>query len=62
MSMAQMSLMVNALEWVGFAVFLSTTYLLVIFVTASFVATDNGPIRWEKGWEETLEFIGVEDD
>jgi hypothetical protein len=62
MSMAQMSLVVNALEWVGFVAVLAAGYLLVIFVTASFVATDNGPVRWEKGWEETLEFIGVEDD
>jgi hypothetical protein len=35
-------------------------YLFVLFVTASFMATDNGPIRWGKGWRETLEFVGLD--
>ena len=47
--------------WAGFAVFLATMYLLVLFVTASFVHTRDGPIQWEKGWEETLKFLGAED-
>ena len=38
---------------VAFVAFLAAGYLLVQWITVSFTITNNGPIRWEDGWEET---------
>ena len=34
---------------VAMAATLGVTYLVTFFVVASYVATDNGPIRWDQG-------------
>ena len=36
---------------------LLAVYVGGLFVVASFVATDNGTIRWEKGQEAVTEFF-----
>ena len=44
-------------NFVAMVAMLTIGYLLVYFVTASFTATGNGPVRWDLGWQSTKELI-----
>ena len=39
-------------QWMGVAVLFITMYILVQWVTTSFVITGNGVIKWAEGFEE----------
>ena len=41
------------------AVFLLAMYCLIYFVTAAFMATGNGLIKWGEGWKALRAFLGV---
>ena len=38
--------------WAGVAVILAAIYLLTQWITASIVATSNGPIEWADGFDD----------
>jgi hypothetical protein len=52
----------KVIYWAGFVVFLSSIYLLTLFVVASYLATSSGPIMWGQGWHETMAFISRAED
>lgn len=42
---------------IAYAAFFFGMYCLVYFVTASLVATDNGPVKWGDGWQALQELL-----
>jgi len=36
-------------------VFFAAMYILIQWVTISFIITGNGPIQWAAGWERVLD-------
>ena len=47
----------DALSLALFAVFLFAMYCLVYFVTAAFMATSHGLIKWGDGWQALKDLL-----
>jgi hypothetical protein len=42
------------------AVYLAAMYIILQWVTISFLITTNGEIKWSEGWEELLVYWGLQ--
>ena len=50
--------MARLLEWLCVAVFFAAMYIIIQWVTISFMITKNGEIKWAEGWQELLKHWG----
>lgn len=44
------------LEYIGVVLFLGCVYILIQWVTISFMITRTGTIKWAEGWDELVKY------